>query len=224
MTGTTQIHTYPTLKDSGEALAEQVAEILLHGLASHGRASLAVPGGRTPGPFFDALFSRPLDWSNITLTLTDERWVNSDSADSNQALIDRHRRDCPAMAAPFISLKSAGETCAHGMPELLRRLKALPPLFDAVILGMGDDGHIASIFPGQPWEQDNAPCLPGTAPVPPHQRISLSQSRLLATKSLFFLISGEKKRAILEKGHGLPVHRLITAAHSPIWVYHAEES
>ncbi len=212
----------PDLTQAGQALAQRVEACLLAGLAKQERAALAVPGGRTPGPFFAALFARPLPWSRIDITLTDDRWVPPESDHSNVRLIESYRRGTLAQAARLVPLTTADATPEQGMAALKLRLAVLPMMLDAVVLGMGDDGHIASLFPGQPVEQGTDPCLPGLAPVPPCQRVSLSQSRLIASHGHFLLFSGAAKLAVLQQAGGmLPIHRFLGNLPHSAEIFHA---
>jgi 6-phosphogluconolactonase len=216
------VRNFADLTQAGQALALRVEECLRQGLQAGERASLAVPGGRTPGAFFAALFARPLPWSRIDLTLTDDRWVAPDCEHSNIRLVEACRRGTPAQAARLLPLTTGHSSPALGMEELEQRLSVLPELLDAVVLGMGDDGHIASLFPGQPHEDGQSPCLPGLAPVSPHLRVSLSQSRLLASRKHFLLFSGAAKLAVLQQDQaGLPVHRFLGNLPDPAEIFHA---
>lgn len=192
--------------NSGEtaaALAAQVAAALRAGLATRGVASLAVPGGRTPLPLFHALREIELDWSRVGITLTDERWVPADDPASNAALVRRELLAGRAAAARFFPLFNDGVTATGAAPEVWNSLAPLPRPFDAVVLGMGDDGHFASLFPDDPGlpvalNQAAAPgCVAMRAPVAPAERISLNLAALLQTRRLFLFITGVHKRDLL---------------------------
>lgn len=189
----------------GRALAAAVADALRSGLARRGCASLAVSGGRSPIPFLDALSAQTLDWSRVTVTLVDERWVAVDSADSNEALVRRHLLRGHAAVAHFVPLKTPAVSPEAGVAAALALRPALPLPFDAVVLGMGEDGHIASLFPRAAGLAE-ALDMSGDAelacihpPLAPHARLTLTLAGLLDTRRLFVQAGGAKKRAALER-------------------------
>lgn len=201
------------------ALAAAVADALRSGLVGRGCAALAVSGGRSPVPFLEALSAETLDWSRVTVTLVDERWVVPASADSNEALVRRHLLRGRAVAASLVPLKTPAQTPEAGVAAALALRGALPRPFDAVVLGMGEDGHTASLFPdaaGLPAALDMAgeaelACI--HPPVAPHARITLTLAGLLATRRLFVQAGGAKKREVLQRAaiQGNPLRLPIAA-------------
>jgi len=196
------------------ALASEVSIALGAGIASRGRASLAVPGGRTPAPFFQVLRQMPLDWQAVDVTLTDERWVPESDPASNAALVRASLLQGPAAAARFHPLHEPSVAEADAPAHIWQALQPLPRPFDAVVLGMGEDGHFASLFPGDPGlrgaldPRAAAGCVMMQAPVAPRRRISLNLAALLQTRRLFLLVSGAAKRALLlEAGRADPGDR-----------------
>lgn len=210
------LHRFESSALAGAALADAIAAIVEAPDAS----AIALPGGRSPVPLFQSLFPRPLAWERVTVTLTDDRWVETDSPGSNQALIRGHMAGTPADGCRFIGLKTGHAGPEAGLDSLDADLAELPPLFDAVVLGMGDDGHVASLFPGQPLERSGRPCLPGRAPTAPARRISLSLGRLLATRRLFLLFGGRHRLDLIANPRpGLPVTEILARAACPVEVY-----
>lgn len=132
------------------AVSDRLAVALRQGLRARQLGSLAVPGGTTPGPVFDRLSDIDLDWSHVTVTLTDERWVPATDPASNEHLVRQRLMKNKAGVARLIGLHSAAATPIAGIADISARLEALPLPFDAVLLGMGGDGHFASLFPGMP--------------------------------------------------------------------------
>ncbi len=189
--------------EAAQALAAQVVVALRSGLATRGSASLAVPGGRTPQPLFHALREVDLEWSRVGISLTDERWVAEDHAASNAALVRRELLAEKAAAARFFPLYNSAATAGGAVGAVWNSLASLPRPFDAVVLGMGDDGHFASLFPNDPGlaaalDQTAPPaCVAMRAPVEPTERISLNLAALLQTRRLFLFITGTHKRDLL---------------------------
>jgi len=141
-------HDFSTPEALANALADHVAAALTARLSRTDRAALAVSGGRTPTRFFAALAQRPVEWARVDVTLVDERWVGEDSDRSNAALVRQHLLQGPAAAASFVPLHIGVPTPEDGMAQVTARIAALAQPFAAVVLGMGDDGHTASFFPG----------------------------------------------------------------------------
>ncbi len=185
------------------ALAAELATALRQGLAARGVASLAVPGGRTPVPLFRALREAPLDWSRVSVTLTDERWVAATDPGSNAALVRAELLQGPAAAARFFPLHDGSATSADAASGVWQSLQEMPWPLDAVVLGMGEDGHFASLFPGNPrlpqaLDPDARPgCVAMQAPVAPHARLSLNLAALRQARRLFLLAGGDAKHALL---------------------------
>ena len=207
---------------AADFLSAQVAGLLQKGLAERGAASLVVPGGRTPGLFFEKLAERPLAWERIRVVPSDERWVDKTFPDSNEALVRRTLLRGNAMLADFVPLYTGATTPAEGVPEAERRLKAMPRPFDAVVVGMGDDGHFASLFPGEAALtvgldlSSPALCVPavGIAGGPP--RLSLTLAALAASRHIFILATGAVKREVWEAPDDLPASALQRLAGTPV--------
>jgi 6-phosphogluconolactonase len=199
-------------------LAEQVAAALRNAVQARGAASLLVPGGRTPVPFFRELRRHDIPWRQILVSLTDERWVPADHADSNARLVRDELLADAAAVATFIPLHNPASTASQGAAECWRGLALLPRPFDVVVLGMGDDGHFASLFPHSPGLaaaldlKVAAGCLAMRAPAAPVDRISLNLAALANARQLYLFITGEKKLAqIASAGMGdpLPINALL---------------
>lgn len=187
------------------ALADNVAEILQQAVNTKGKASIALSGGSTPKGFFKALSCKALPWKKITITLADERWVNIDNEASNTRLIHENLLQNNAKDANFFYLKQGKELTEETLAELnLAAKSALLPL-DVLILGMGEDGHTASIFPcsaqiNQALSLSNTDALMKTEPqTAPHQRITFTFASLKTSKNTILHISGSAKKQVLEK-------------------------
>ncbi len=211
--------------ESPDALADAAADAIeaaLQGaLDARGRASLVATGGRSPGPVYDRLAHADLDWAHVAVTLSDERHVDTDSPNANARLLRERLFVGPAAQAQYLPLTDYAEA-------VLRRL--LP--FDAVMLGMGEDGHIASLIPGSPvmaHAMDPAgAALTAESPQgfgsPPLPRITLTLSALLQSRAIFLLIAGEAKRQVISRaqaGEDLPVGAILNQDHVPVRIFWA---
>ncbi|MEI7035300.1 6-phosphogluconolactonase [Fulvimonas yonginensis] len=225
-------HTFTDGQTLATALAERVADRLRAGLLERGFALLAVSGGRTPLRFFERLAQASLDWSRVQVTLVDERWVAEDHPRSNARLVREHLLRDAAAAARFVPLYTGAATPEEGQAEAGRCVHALPLPFDAVILGMGADGHTASFFPGgdrlDAALDPSMPVgvVPMRAPGAGEPRITLTLSTLLQTRHLFLHIEGEDKRELLAQARlGLgeaahyPVRAVLARSPEPVAVY-----
>jgi 6-phosphogluconolactonase len=204
------------LHDDDEALAGAVASILdaaiRAALAERGAATLALAGGRTPLPAYERLARASLDWSKVRLLATDERWVGHDHPACNNRQL--RAAFAPAEGVQILPLTPA-ETGAHpSAVHALAALASLPEPFDAVLLGMGGDGHFASLFPGaaelsaglDPEATDDA-LVVHPQPLPaeaPYTRVSLTAARLLRTRRLLLAATGAAKRAVLARAQARP--------------------
>ena len=191
------------------ALAASIADGLRAALAERGEASLAVSGGKSPIALFEQLRTQALDWSKVRVTLVDERCVAHDHADSNTALVHKHLLQDAASAATFVPLfdtlpTDVSDAVLPGLvTEANRRLSALTFPLDVVVLGMGEDGHTASLFPAAPG-LDNALVSPGPVAwvrpaTAPHARLTLTLPVLLMARHVHLPLSGDNKLKVYQK-------------------------
>lgn len=225
-------HSFTDCQAQAIALAERVADRLRKGIAERGHALIAVSGGSTPKDFFIHLSREKLDWNQVQVTLVDERWVPESDQRSNARMVKSLLLQHEAVAASFVPLYNDAATPEQGLAATSARIDALSLPFDAVVLGMGDDGHTASFFPGGDHLAE-ALDLEGTARVlsmraadAGEPRITLSLPTLLETGALYLLVTGEKKRDLLADARlGLgaaqhyPVRAVLTQTRVPVAVY-----
>lgn len=217
---------FDTADRCAAALAEVVASILTEGVRARGQASLVVPGGTTPHRLYRALSDRPLEWGRIWITLTDERWLEPNNPVSNEHAIRRMLLQRAAADARWVGLKNASVSAVAGLAEAAECLARIPRPYDAVIVGMGEDGHVASLFPGAPADTGDALCIATRAPVAPAERISLTPRALMDTRRLFLLVGGVAKRDVLQRASRTgavteyPVRALLQQDKVPVEIYY----
>jgi 6-phosphogluconolactonase len=190
---------YADIETASRELAARIAASLAAAIGARGVASLVVSGGRSPVRLFEILREQPLDWSHVCVALADERWVSPEDAGSNEHLVREVLLKDHAAAARFLGLKNGAPTPDLGAVSAWETFARVPRPFDALVLGMGDDGHTASLFPGSPNlpralnQAAAAGCVGMWAPVAPHPRLSLNLTALLDSRRIAVLITGESK-------------------------------
>ena len=191
---------------SAQALADAVAQNLRDTLATQPRATLAVSGGKSPIAFFQALSQQDLDWARVNITLVDERIVPTAHADSNTGLVRQHLLQHRAAAAQWLPLISddADEGSLKNSAAAVEFALQHYTQPDVLVLGMGGDGHTASIFPQAPQFADAVradypqPLLHTSPITAPHERISMTLAAIVATPHVYLAISGADKRRVYE--------------------------
>ncbi|MDH3349865.1 MAG: 6-phosphogluconolactonase, partial [Desulfobulbaceae bacterium] len=207
--------------------ADHIGELLTKAVTQRGKASMAVSGGSTPKPLFQALAKKDLDWQNIHITLVDERWVPPDHPESNEKLVRDHLLQDKAAKALFTGLKTEHINAAASRKTTEEQLKTLPLPFDVVILGMGGDGHTASFFPNAPElpkalnPNSTNLCETITPPHAPHQRMTLTLPVLLKARHLILHITGTDKLTVLnnaltqQNAKQMPIYSVFDDGSSP---------
>jgi len=218
------------------ALAASVAADLRAVLQTEPYAALAVSGGRSPVPVFEALRDEDLDWARVVVTLVDERWVPETDPASNAALVKSHLLQGRAAAARFVPLYTGDAAAKDAEAALAAAFKSLPLPFAALILGMGDDGHTASLFPASPnldaglalgaSVADTPPCLAQVGAVAPTERMSMTLPWILHARRIYLQFGGASKgevftAALAEPNRQYPVSFVLTQTQTPVAVFAA---
>jgi 6-phosphogluconolactonase len=214
------------------AVAKEIGEAIRLALAARGHALIALPGGKSPTPVFEKLATKSLDWNRVTVLPTDDRLVSPEDPLSNVGMIAQHFLPCGAKVLPIAvanikDYRAAGKAADRSLARL-----DWPP--DLVWIGVGQDGHTASIFRGPDFEE----ALDGTEscravgvmpdPLPPEApvaRVTLSGAAILSARELVLAFSGIEKRAVVEKAikegrrSNLPIGRLLAETKRPIEIH-----
>jgi 6-phosphogluconolactonase len=226
-------HRFPDSLALAHALSGEIKVDLEEAIAARGAASLVVSGGRTPARLFEQLRNEKLDWSKVWVTLADERWVDTTSEASNERLVREKLLTGLAASAHFVGLKNPAPTPEAGADWATRALTRVPRPFDVVLLGMGEDGHTASLFPGsmslaRGLDATAQPaCIAVNALASPHARVSLNLAALLDARRLVLHFEGEPKWQVYQKARmpgataELPVRAVLHQKEAPADVYWA---
>lgn len=225
-------HNFTDGQALAQALATRVAAQLRESIDARGQGLLAVSGGSTPVRFFRELSRTALDWSRVTIVLVDERWVPESHERSNARMVKAELLQHAASVAQFVPFYADAPTPEAGLGLVRARMNALPFPFDAVVLGMGGDGHTASFFPGGDRLAEaldlagTARVLPMRAPGAGEPRITFTLPALLDTRALFVHVEGAAKQQILADARlGLgdaihyPVRAVLEQTRVPVAVY-----
>jgi len=226
-------HRFPDGVALSHALSGEIKVDLEEAIQVRGTASLVVSGGRTPLRLFEQLRKEKLDWQQVWVSLADERWVETSNTASNERLVREHLIADNAAAARFVGLKNPAPTPEAGADWAWRALSRVPHPYDVIVLGMGDDGHTASLFPGsmalaRALDASAPPgCVAVNALTAPHARVSLNLAALLDARRIILHIEGETKWQVYQKARApgsaseLPVRAVLQQQEVPVDVYWA---
>lgn len=233
----TRLHTeVRTIEALPAALAHDIATRLQAAIDARGQALLVVSGGKSPIALFQALRVLPIPWDKVTITLADERCVPNSHSDSNANLVRNHLLEGLATAALLVPMIPDGQALTTPARLAAYATHALRTLGDAdvLVLGMGTDGHTASLFPDAP----NLPLAMDLMQSPacvaidllhppanaPYARITQNLSMLLTARHIVLPISGDDKQAVLTRARtapsmALPVSKLLHQDRAPLTLW-----
>ena len=212
-------------------LADQIGQALQKSIIADGRASLAVSGGSTPKPLFEQLAQQDIPWQKVVITLVDERWVTPSDSASNEHLVRQYLLQDRAAVATFVGLKNDAPTAKEGEIQCEEELCKIVRPFTVLILGMGNDGHTASLFPGSTQlgaatdMQSGKNCMAVTPVDAPHERMTLTLPALLNSQNIILHITGQEKKAVLEQAQAegpaaeMPIRFLLRQQEKSVAVY-----
>lgn len=224
-------HRFPDSTALAHALSGEIRVDMEEAIGARKSASLVVSGGRTPLKLFRQLCAETADWKNIWVTLADERWVDTTAEASNEHLVREHLLVDHAAAARFVGLKNPAPTPEAGAEWSWRALSRVPRPFDVMVLGMGEDGHTASLFPGslalaRALDVTVPPgCVPVNALAAPHARMSLNLSALLDARRIIVHIEGDAKWQVYQRActpgsaAELPIRSILHQREVPVDVF-----
>ncbi|SOD16994.1 6-phosphogluconolactonase [Nitrosomonas ureae] len=215
---------YPDIESLSQGFADFAATTLKNTLTGKPQATLVVPGGSTPRHYLPALAKCQLPWDRITITLSDERWVDVNDEESNEHLVKKYlMADIPPNTS-FVGLKTQHKNSFDAVETIHQRLDQLPPL-SLTVLGLGEDGHIASLFPGMnPELLFNHHCVAVAPPIAPSLRVSLSLEMLARSENIVLVVTGERKGQLLDQlseypDSKVPLTWLLQSTRSPVTIF-----
>jgi 6-phosphogluconolactonase len=194
---------FRTTAQLNTAFSRKIIKLLRDGIDENGRASLVVSGGRTPAGLFNTLSQSNLEWDKVDISLADERWVENTDEASNEKMLRRELLINNAANANFVSLKTQHSDAADAVLTCTANLQKMHTPFDVLILGMGEDGHTASLFPcseqiAQGLELESGDTFIAIQPTSAsNQRMSLTLPALLNSNQIFLHLTGESKKDVL---------------------------
>jgi len=224
-----QRHVYPDIESLSQGFADYASGVLQNTLARKPHATLVIPGGNTPRYYLPALAKCALPWDRITVTLSDERWVDTNDEQSNEHLVKQHLMDHLPINTRFVELKTQHDDPFAAVDAIHQRLDNLPLPLSLTVLGLGEDGHIASLFPGMnPDLLSTQHCVAVEPPIAPSLRVSLSLKMLAGSEHIALVVTGKAKRRLLvrvceDPDPKLPIVWLLQRTQSSIMVFETDK-
>ncbi|MBK7493008.1 MAG: 6-phosphogluconolactonase [Nitrosomonas sp.] len=215
-----QRQVFPDIESLSQGFADFAATALQNTLNCKPQATLVVPGGSTPRHYLPSLAKCKLPWNRITVTLSDERWVDTSDDQSNEKLIKQHLLSHLPANTPFVGLKTAHDNPFDAIKALHQRLDSLPLPVSLTVLGLGEDGHIASLFPGMNQDSLSAHhCIAVAPPIAPSLRMSLSLEMLASSEQIVLVVTGAGKQRLLDQVSDNPDLKLPI-----VWLIHHSQA
>ncbi len=206
---TVEIESFPTADAWAAAIAARLEETLAAAVIDNGKALFAGPGGSTPAPVYARMAQADIDWAKVVVTLVDERYVPETSPESNARLIKDVLLTGRAAAARFLPLYHSEVTVDRAAARASNVLATEGGRFDAVLLGMGEDGHICSMFPHSPTLKtlltpELKPAVYGVPHgrdrmAPSLERLSINLPYLVQAGHVILALKGPAKRTVFER-------------------------
>ena len=213
-----------------ESLTENIGRLLKRDIDKNKQASLAVSGGSTPLGLFNRLSELDISWKNVCITLVDERWVEPTSKDSNENLVRTHLLKNKAGNSIFIPLKNKAVTPHEGEDTCEKMIRQVPRPISVLLLGLGLDGHTASLFPGAKElplatdMQSKRLCMGITPSIAPYPRMTLSLSSILHSNQIYLHITGDEKKRVVQQAlidgpaEQLPIRYILHQKKTPVLI------
>jgi 6-phosphogluconolactonase len=229
-------HRFESRADLNVTLAASIVGSLNDAVKARGAASFVASGGTTPGPLYDLLSEMAAPWRSVSVTLADERWVAADDPRSNERLIRARLLRDLAATARFKPLKTDDAEPEEAELTVSASLTALPRPFDVMLLGLGENGHTASLFPngqglGAALDVSDPALARAIRPVPPDDpvppRLSMTLRALLDSRRIVLFFTGEAKWTAYQDALGpgeiadAPVRAILRQAQTPVEVWWA---
>jgi 6-phosphogluconolactonase len=225
------LHLFSAQDELSATLSQNIARELQQAIDKRGRASLIVSGGNTPKPLFEKLSQIEIAWEKVTVGLCDERWLEPSDDDSNEKLVKTHLLQNRASKARFVGMYTQAKSAKEAEEECSQRIREQLFPFDVLLLGMGNDGHIASLFPDnekleEAFDLERKTLCVAIAPdSAPHMRMSLTLGAIVSAEHLYLHFEGVEKLALYYEAieendrHKMPVCAVLHQEIKDVEVY-----
>lgn len=224
---------FSSSEELAQELAQNIALILENSIKANGKATLLVSGGNTPKLFFKKLSKIDIEWEKVTIGLVDERWVENDSKDSNAFLVKENLLVNSASKANFVGLFVKGVSADSAQIICSKIYKKEFEGIDVLVLGMGTDGHTASLFPyneklkeAYDLTKENF-CISIEPKTAPYERMSLTLKKILEAKNIILHIEGKEKLEVYDSAKKendidkYPISTVLNQSDKKIEVYYS---
>lgn len=225
------LHTFATQEALVETLSRSIADALSEAIEEKGHASLMVSGGNTPRPLFERLWQMDIEWEKVSVGLCDERWLSPSHKESNEHFVKTYLLQGLASKAKFIGMYEETPDVQEAEERCSAKIKKELYPFDAVVLGMGSDGHTASLFPKNDAlkkgldPNNESLCIAAIPQSAPHARMSLTLGAILSAAHLYLHFEGEEKLAVYNEAiaggdiYAMPIRAILNQESRDVEVY-----